>query len=117
MQTTNIKCLILGAVCAIAAVLAGEGLAHAADQEDITRSEQAALDDSFEGTARGLDCEVIRLADGTFEAQCDDPSDRAVIACDAFVDATYTAEVDSETRHYMYEACMTIALHTPGAVR
>lgn len=78
---------------------------------------QAAQWDAYEGSQRGLRCEVIRLENESYEAQCDDPRDSAVAACDAFVDATYGPDVDSETRYVTYEACMTIALHTPGAVR
>lgn len=78
---------------------------------------QAAQWAAYEGSQRGLRCEVIRLENESYEAQCDDPADESVRACDAFVDTTYGPDVDSESRYVVYEACMTIALHTPGVVR
>lgn len=112
------KSLLVGALSGVLSLLVGAGVAHAADREDIVRSEQAALVDVSEGTARGYDCETVRLEDGTFEAQCDEVAHRdESAACDAFVDATYDSTIDPEDRHFSYEACMVIALHTPGAVK
>lgn len=113
MQSIQPKSLIVGALLAIASVLAGEGLAHA---ECDRGTRQGAVSDALDGASRGYSCEVIELENGYFEAQCDDPRDASVAACDSFVDATYSAEVSSEDRYVAYEACMTIALHT-GSVR
>lgn len=113
------KSLVVGAVAGLLAMLVGEGLARAesVDREDIVRSQTEAYADLAEGEARGYRCELIQLADGRVEAQCDEQASRdESAACDAFVDATYSADVDSETRYHMYEACMVVALHT-GAVR
>lgn len=115
---TNLKSLIVGAVAGVLSVLVGIGCAHAAvlDQEDVVISEQAAIQDAAEGEARGYTCEVIRLADGGLEAQCDEVSSAIESdACGDFVDSTYNLDQAGMTA--MYEACMTIALHTPGAVR
>lgn len=99
---TNIKSLILGAILALAGVCAGEGLAHA---------------DCLEGAARGYNCEVIELRDGSFEASCDEVEhDIEARACSAWA-GSFEADGIGETGiEGMYEACMVVALHT-GAVR
>ena len=112
----NIKTLILGAVVALAGVCLGEAVAHA----ECDYGRQAAIADAAEGEARGYTCEVIEMRDGTFEAQCDEeafPAESA--ACNTFVESFDGLDVGTDaasTYSTMYEACMTIALHTPGAV-
>lgn len=67
---------------------------------------EAELDDT-------MGCEVIRTADGRYVPQCDSwahPTESA--ACEAFAYMYGAGNVDDA-----YENCMTIALHTPGAVR
>lgn len=100
------------------AVLGFAGSAHAeTDREDIVRSQTEAYSDLARGEATGMRCELIQLEDGRVEAQCDEQASRELSAvCDGFVDATYGADVDSESRAMAYEACMVIGLHT-GAVR
>ncbi len=97
-------------VSALSGVLCLLGGAQSAFADCDGGSLQAAQWDAYEGSQRGLRCEVIRTENDTYEAQCDDPTDESVRACEAF-SHTYT---DSDM---VYEACMTIALHTPGAVR
>lgn len=110
---TNFKAYILGAALGIASTLIGVSAAHACPLID---NYEEASRDAAEGNARGYRCEVIRLADETYEAQCDEVAfAEESAACDAFVDATYPPSVDSESRYMAYEACMTIAVHT-GAV-
>jgi hypothetical protein len=102
--------------CALSGALLLLGSVAHAECDQGTR--EAAMWDAAEGEARGYTCEVIRLENDTYEAQCDETAHAdETAACDAFVDATYSADVGSEDRHMDYEACMTIALHTPGAVR
>ena len=63
----------------------------------------------------GLGCEVVRTEDGNYEPQCDSwahPVESE--ACGDWVDSTYNLDQAGMTE--AYEACMTIALHTPGAV-
>lgn len=115
---TNLKAAILGGVVALLGVIAGEGIARA---ECDGGSRQAALADMYEGEARGWHCEVIELENGTFEAQCDEEAFAdASDACTLFVETSELYETDAFTGEVMteqYEACMTIAIHTPGAVR
>lgn len=106
MMTKRLMCLAAGLVVAL--VVRG-AQAQTVDREDIVRSQTEAYSDLAEGEARGYRCELITLEDGRLEAQCDDPEDAAVSACERF-SASY-ADQDMA-----YEACMTIALHT-GAVR
>lgn len=106
------RSLLVGVTAGVLSVLLGVGVAHA----DCGRgSYEDAKADAYEGTRRGLRCEVIEALNGTFESQCDEiASPDTSAACDAFVDATYPASLglDSESRYYLYEACMTIAFHT-----
>jgi hypothetical protein len=114
---TNMKTLFLGAALALAGVCVGEGIAHA----DCDRgSYSAAMADVYEGEARGMNCEAIQLENGTFEAQCDEvayPEESDV--CATFVemlDGVEDFQNAAAVYATMYEACMTIAIHTPGAV-
>lgn len=95
---------------ALAASLSAFHARAEADQQTIDWSEQEAVQDAREGNARGYHCETIQTEDGTWEAQCDDPADESVRACEIF-SQTY------QDQDMAYEACMTIAYHTPGAVR
>lgn len=99
-------------VSALSGVLCLLGGAQSAFADCDGGSLQVALWDAYEGSQRGLRCEVIRLENGSYEAQCDDMSDPEVAACEAF---SYMYVVGD--RDMAYEACMTNALHTPGAVR
>lgn len=112
---TNIKSLILGAILALAGVCAGEGLAHADCLEGVSR--ETAFADVLGGAARGYNCEVIELRDGSFEASCDEVEhDIEARACSAWA-GSFEADGIGETGiEGMYEACMVVALHT-GAVR
>ena len=111
-MTNRIKSTVSALSVALCLLIASQSAFAAPDREDIVRSEQAAIQDALDGTARGYRCETVELEDGTFEAQCDDMSDPEVAACEAF---SYMYSVGD--RDMAYEACMTIALHTPGAVR
>ena len=102
------KSLLVGALSGVLSMVLGCAVAHA---ECSQGSREVAAWDAYEGTQRGLRCEVIELENGAYEAQCDDPADESVRACEAF-SADYGPDVDMA-----YEACMTVALHTPGAVR
>lgn len=107
------KSLVVGAVAALLAMLAGEGLARAesVDREDIVRSQTEAYGDLARGEAAGMRCELIQLADGRVEAQCDEQASADLSAvCDGFADSVFDGSDDA------YEACMVIGLHT-GAVR
>ena len=111
MKAIHPKSLLLGCAAGVLSVLLGMGVAHA----DCGRgSYEDAHADAVEGERRGMRCEVIEARNGTFEAQCDEIAHADYsAACDAFVDSTYPARsVDSEERYYLYEACMTIAIHT-----
>lgn len=114
---TNLKAAILGGVVALLGVCLGEGIARA---ECDSGSRQAALADMYEGEARGYTCEVIGLENGTFEAQCDEEAFAVEAdACTSFVESFDGEDVGPDaaaTYATMYEACMTIAIHTPGAV-
>jgi len=103
------KSFAVGAFSAVLAFLSGVGLAHA---ECDRGSRESAGWDAAEGAVRGYRCEVIELENGYFEAQCDDPSDPEVVACEAFAAMYGVGDQDAA-----YEDCMTVALHTPGAVR
>lgn len=57
-------------------------------------------------------CESIELRDGTTITQCDSVSyPEESQACEDFA-ANYGTDFEMA-----YEACMTIAIHTPGAVK
>lgn len=114
---TNVKAVVLGGLVALLGVVAGEGIARA----DCDRGSYAtAQADAFEGELRGMNCEVIELENGTFEAQCDEvafPDESE--ACSAWVEGFDGQDLGPDaaaTYASMYEACMTIAIHTPGAV-
>ena len=114
-MTRHLLVALSGALSLLVAsqsALAGE---NDLDPHDMVLSEQEAILDAARGELRGLNCETIRLDDGSWEAQCDDPADRTVIACEDFTDRVYGER--SPDWDMAYEACMTIALHTPGAVR
>ncbi len=108
MQTTNTKCLILGAVCAIAAVLAGEGLAHA----DCDNDDQAAYRVAFDATA---ECPVdggVTLVDDQWVAYCS--TVEQMQACEdvsSLVDCMAYPDADScdVAMGKVYEACLVIA--------
>lgn len=111
---TNIKSLFLGALLALAGVCAGEGLAHADCLDGVSR--ETAYADVLEGAARGYNCEVIELRDGSFEASCDEVEhDIEARACSAWA-GSFEYELGETDIEGMYEACMVVALHT-GAVR
>jgi len=109
-MTRHLLVALSGALSLLVAsqsALAGE---NDLDPHDMVLSEQEAILDTARGELRGLNCETIRLEDGSWEAQCDDPADLSVWACEEFSHSY-------QDQYMAYEACMTIALHTPGAVR
>lgn len=103
-----------GVLCLLSASQSAFAGSDDLDHHDMVLSEQEAILDAARGELRGLNCETVRLEDGSWEAQCDDPADESVAACGDWVDSTYNLDQAGMTA--MYEACMTIALHTPGAV-
>ncbi len=128
----NIKAALVGGFLGILATLGGARLAHADCDQDVTRGyapsedqDQAGYDRAFsyaeamadvlEGAGRGYNCEAIQLADGSFEAQCDEVA--APLESQACSDWAYGFEGIGDTdAEGMYEACMVIAFHT-GAVK
>lgn len=96
-------------------------VASAAKADCDRGSYSAAWADVYEGQERGMNCEVIQLESGSFEAQCDEvayPEESDV--CTTFVESLDGAEDFQDAASVyatMYEACMTIAIHTPGAVK
>lgn len=112
---TNIKALLVGGLLGILATLGGVKAAQADCLDGVSR--ETAFADVLEGAARGYNCEVIELRDGSFEVSCDEVDhDIEARACSAWAgsfEADGLGETDIEG---MYEACMVVALHT-GAVK
>lgn len=110
----NVKALLVGGLLGILATLGGVKAAHADCLDGVSR--EVAFADVLEGAARGYNCEVIELRDGSFEVSCDEVEhDVEARACSVWA-GSFEDELGETDIEGMYEACMVVALHT-GAVK